>query len=238
VKLAAVIASALILFAMTGPGRASDVSTLRGFGTAIVDGVLTVNEWEGAGRFAFQAQGGQGTFYVMNDSQNLYLALRAPDPHVGASVFDGIFLAPPPNVFGAGSDNLHVTPGTFEDLFNRQVTPTYWDWLADVADGGTRDGLAVVRTADGELVYEIAHSAQQRGQPARLQPADPLAYLVHGRVSVLPRLWDRVVHPCLDRWSDRHRLRHSRPARDDDHRGAGGRGRGARIRAICIRWGR
>jgi hypothetical protein len=157
VKLAAVIASALILFAMTGPGRASDVSTLRGFGTAIVDGVLTVNEWEGAGRFAFQAQGGQGTFYVMNDSQNLYLALRAPDPHVGASVFDGIFLAPPPNVFGAGSDNLHVTPGTFEDLFNRQVTPTYWDWLADVADGGTRDGLAVVRTADGELVYEIAH---------------------------------------------------------------------------------
>jgi hypothetical protein len=63
------------------------------------------------------------------------------------------FLAPPPDVFGEGSDILHVVPGAFEDLFFQPAGPD----LLDVDYGGTRDGTAVVREADGDLVYEVAH---------------------------------------------------------------------------------
>ena len=155
-KVAGLTLLAVVIVSTFGVGSASAEFKIRGYGTAAVDGVLTVNEWEGAGRSVFQTQDGPATFYVMNDAQNLYLALRAPDLHPGASVFDGHFSAIPLNPFGPGNDILRVTPGTFEDLFIRQLSPTYGDHLPDVADGGTRDGEAVVRSADGEVVYEIA----------------------------------------------------------------------------------
>jgi hypothetical protein len=155
-KLARLIFLAVVIVSTLDAGSASAEFKIRGYGTAAVNGVLTVNEWEGAGRSVFQTQGGPATFYVMNDAQNLYLALRAPDPHPGASVFDASFLTPPLNPFGEGNDILRVTPGAFEDLFIRQISPTYGDYLPDVADGGTRDGQAVVRSGDGEVVYEIA----------------------------------------------------------------------------------
>ena len=83
-KLGVVIASALILVAMSGSARASGGVTLRGYGTPVVDGVLSPNEWDAAGHFDFQAnrspsEGGgtvPATVFVMNDSTNLYLALR------------------------------------------------------------------------------------------------------------------------------------------------------------------
>lgn len=166
-KLASLTALVAVIALTSGAGAvsASDVVKLRGYGTAVVDGVLTVNEWDGAGRFVFEVgrpptEGGgtvPATFYVMNDSTNLFLALRVPGASLPNSVFDGIFLAPPPDVFGSGSDILRVTPSSFEDIYFRPVTPTYWDWLADKEDGGTRDGAAAVRHADGEVVYEIAH---------------------------------------------------------------------------------
>jgi hypothetical protein len=163
-KLASLTALVVAIALTSGAGAAGaagEVVTLRGYGTADVDGVLTLNEWDDAGRYAFHVEsppgGGSGTFYVMNDSTNLYLALRVAGGNFGNSVFDAIFLAPPPDVFGSGSDILRVTPTSFEDIYFHPVTPTYRDWLADKADGGTRDGTAVVRVADGEVVYEIAH---------------------------------------------------------------------------------
>jgi hypothetical protein len=165
VKLAGLSALAAAIVLTVGATGANGDVKLRGFGTAEIDGVLTLNEWEGAGRFSFQvdtspAEGGgtvPATFYVMNDSTNLYLALRVSVASLGNSVLDGIFLAPPPNLFGEGSDILHVTPGAFEDLHFHLVSPNYWDWLADTADGGTRDGASAARAAGGEVVFEVAH---------------------------------------------------------------------------------
>jgi hypothetical protein len=144
----------------TGTARATDQVKLRGYGTAVVDGVLMLNEWQGAGRYVFQAattpsgdETAPATFYVMNDSSNLYLALRVSAPGPSNSALDAFFLGAPPDVFGAGSDILHVAPGAFEDLFFQPAGP----YLLDVEHGGTRDGTAVVREADGELVYEVAH---------------------------------------------------------------------------------
>ncbi|HEY3051012.1 MAG TPA: hypothetical protein VGJ40_04745 [Gaiellaceae bacterium] len=47
--------AATLVVATSGAVRASDELTLRGFGTAVIDGVLTPNEWNRAGRYDFQA---------------------------------------------------------------------------------------------------------------------------------------------------------------------------------------
>jgi hypothetical protein len=160
VKLACTVALAAAMALTSGVALASDQVKLRGYGTAVVDGVLTLNEWENAGRFHFEVDtsptGGEtvpATFYVMNDSSNLYIGLRTSAPRPSNSALDLFFLGAPPDVFGPGSDILHVMPGTFDDLFFQPAGP----YLRDEDYGGTRDGKAVVREADGELVYEVAH---------------------------------------------------------------------------------
>ena len=159
-KLASLAVVAAVIALTSGAARASDQVKLRGFGTANVDGMLTLNEWEDAGRFQFQVDtspaGGEmvpATFYVMNDSRNLYIGLRTAAPRPSNSALDLFFLAAPPDVLGPGSDILHVVPGTFEDLFFQTNGP----YLRDVDYRGTRDGTGVVREADSELVYEVAH---------------------------------------------------------------------------------
>ena len=70
-----VLASVLILVATTGAARASDGLSLRGYGTAVVDGVLSPNEWDRAAHYDFQAnrspaEGGgtvPATLFVMNE---------------------------------------------------------------------------------------------------------------------------------------------------------------------------
>ena len=164
-KLAGLSALAAAIVLTVGATGANGEVKLRGFGTAEIDGVLNLNEWERAGQFPFQVdtspgEGGEtvpATFYVMNDSTNLYLGLRVSVASMGNSALDGIFLAPPPAVFPEGNDVLHVTPGTFEDLYFHPVAPSIWDYVADTADGGTRDGASAARAAGGEVVFEVAH---------------------------------------------------------------------------------
>lgn len=155
-----VLAAAAIVLA-TGSARASDDELkLRGYGTPVMDGVLTPGEWDAAGHFDFQAnrtpgQGGgtvPATLYVMNDSANLYLALRVEVANLGDSAFDGVF-APP----GPDSDILRAVPWEFQDLHFHEVTPFTWNWLPDVADGGTQDGTAVALVQGGVGVFEVAH---------------------------------------------------------------------------------
>ena len=139
--------------------------TFRGFGTAVVDGEVASGEWDHAGRFDFQAnrsaaEGGgsvPATFYVMNDATNLYLALRVSVQNFGYSAFDSIFQAPGPNPFVQGSDILEALPTSFGDLHFHQTSPFEWNWLTDVADGGTQDGMLMTQTHSGFIVYELAH---------------------------------------------------------------------------------
>lgn len=165
-KLAGVTAfAAALVVAVSGAAQASDGLTLRGYGTAVVDGVLSPNEWERAGHFDFQAnlspaEGGgtvPATLLVMNDSTNLYLALRVAVADLGDSTFDSIFMPSDLNPFGPGNDILRATPTFFEDYHYQQTGPNSWDWVADVADGGTRDGTAVVRQYGDVGVFEVAH---------------------------------------------------------------------------------
>jgi hypothetical protein len=156
---------AIMAVAWAGSAAASEGLSLRGYGTAVLDGDLAPGEWDSAGRYDFAARrapsegGGSvpASFYVMNDATNMYLALRVSVTNIGFSAFDTIFKAPGPNAFAEGSDILHTSPTYFEDLHYHQTSPFQWSWLEDVADGGTRDGTSATQTHFGFVVYEVSH---------------------------------------------------------------------------------
>src|SRR5262245_34069865 len=151
-KVALLIATAVMVVALSGAARASDQLVLRGYGTAVVDGTLAPGEWAGAGRYDFQAnrapaEGGgtvPATLLVMNDSVNLYLALRLSVSDIGYSSFMTEFFAPPPSRFGPGNDILVAQPTSFDDLHFHEISPNSWQLMSDIADGGSLDGTAAV----------------------------------------------------------------------------------------------
>jgi hypothetical protein len=162
-----VAASLLVALAVLAPAtaRADETPTLRGFGTAVVDGAISPGEWDRAGRYDFQAkrssEEGGGTvpasFYVMNDSMNVYLALKVAVLNIGGSVFSTVFQAPGQNPFGPGNDILVAGSTYLDDYHFHQTSPNTWDWLADTADGGTLDGDSASQTHLGFIVWEVSH---------------------------------------------------------------------------------
>jgi hypothetical protein len=160
-----IVFATALMCAISGAAHASDGLTLRGYGTAVVDGVLSPGEWDAAGQYDFRAnrspaEGGgtvPATLFVMNDATNLYLALRVGVTDLGYSAFDGIFMPSEQNPFGPGNDILRATPTLFEDYHYQQTAPNTWDWIADVADGGTRDGTAAAMQYSGYAVFEVSH---------------------------------------------------------------------------------
>jgi hypothetical protein len=169
VKLAnwAALAGVAVTVLLFSPSAATgdEGLTLRGYGTATVDGVLGLNEWDRAGRYDFMAKrapaevGGTvpATFYVMNDSENLYLALRVAVSNVGYSTFTAVFSAPGPSPFGEGNDILWASPSSFEDYHYHETAPNNWEWVADVADGGSRDGSSAFQGNADVSFFEMSH---------------------------------------------------------------------------------
>lgn len=127
--------------------------------------MLSPGEWDTAGHFDFQAnrspsEGGgtvPATVFVMNDSTNLYLALRIAVTSLGNSAFDSLFLALGPNPFTQGNDILRALPWALEDSHWHQTGPSQWDWFLDTADGGTQDGISSARESGGIGVFEVMH---------------------------------------------------------------------------------
>jgi hypothetical protein len=160
------LAVTLVVLALPSSASASHDTGLsfRGFGTATIDGVLAPAEWDGAGRYDFQAdrapsEGGgtvPATLFVMNDATNIYFALRVAVANLGYSAFDGIFLPAGPNPSNGG-DVLRAMPWGFSDMHFHQTSPFTWDWLGDTADGGTQDGMSAAQAANGVAVYEVSH---------------------------------------------------------------------------------
>jgi hypothetical protein len=164
VRLATLLLTALALLVPASAG-ADETLTLRGFGTAVLDGDIAPGEWTGAGQYDFEAKRspneGGGTvpasFYVMNDSRNIYLALKVGVTNIGGSVFSTVFDAPGQSPFAPGNDLLVASSTSFEDFHYHQTSPNSWTWYADVADGGTRDGASASQTHLGFVVWEVSH---------------------------------------------------------------------------------
>jgi hypothetical protein len=184
VRVASSAGLALTLLVLALPFGASATHdtrlSLRGFGTATIDGVLAPNEWDGAGRHDFPAnrapnQGGgtvPATLFVMNDSTNLYLALRVAVANLGNSAFDGLFSQSGSSPF-TGADILRAVPWGFYDMHLHQTSPSTWEWLADTADGGTQDGTSAARVDGGVAVYEVTHPINSADDPHDFSLAIP-----------------------------------------------------------------
>jgi hypothetical protein len=172
----AVAAGIGLLALIPGSALAHDPGwTLKGFGTATIDAVLTPGEWDTAAKRDFAAnrlpeEGGgtmPATLYVMNDATTLYLAVSIAKPALGSSSIAFEF------------DNDHVGfPGTTEGddvlLMNPTHTPSFLDevrtnalpcplppgrlcGLFDTDVGGTSDGAGGAMNAGGFSVYEFSH---------------------------------------------------------------------------------
>jgi hypothetical protein len=208
----AFVAAVGVLALMLAPHRdaaASHGSTISGSGTAVVDGVLSPGEWDGAATLAFtanlpQAEGG-GTVparaLVMNDARNLYLALRLERNTYGYGAdvswfFDNGNPERRENGDDALSAQVWRTTGLiFYDGYRWQCpgaspgTPAFCGSAHDDLQvqgsppPGTIDGQAAVREGDGLVVFEIAHplDSADDAHDFSLRPGSTIGYQVFAR---------------------------------------------------------
>jgi hypothetical protein len=158
--LLAVLALAVTTVSAQAPGTG-----LRGFGTAIIDGVLSPGEWDNAGQVSFPVNGltTPATFFAMNDANNLYLALRVQPAgsQVGdLSSFSVQFDNDHDGRRGEGDDSFVLNPsGQLLDNFRTLLPPCPPGGACDLFDtsfGGTNDGIGQVSTAGGFTTYETS----------------------------------------------------------------------------------
>ncbi len=168
-----------------------------GRGTATIDGALAGGEWAGAGRFQFTftlpepgcwwpctpTQTTTATLFVMNDSVNLYLALKidgtGPIDTVSGPLASGywsLVLDEDTDGLSAGDDYLaFYTPNYFHDWV---CTEPYY-YVADTSRGGSVDGAAKSGFDGTNTVFELRH---------------PLASGDGNDISVLPGQTVRLIH--------------------------------------------
>jgi len=128
-----------------------------------IDGDIGTSEWQTAGSSSFTITiGGNpyaGTLYVMNDANNLYLAVKVADTTFSTDPTpDGISFYFDNNndgTFGPGDDGVAYITGAmgFLDRF-LQAIPTM---QKDVDFGGTTDGSAAAAGHGGYNHFELSH---------------------------------------------------------------------------------
>jgi uncharacterized repeat protein (TIGR01451 family) len=143
--------------------------SLAGSGTATIDGIMGQGEWDNAGylNFPVNVGGGEttpGTFFVMNDAINLYLALLVQKPSfdVYFSSFSIEFNNEHNGEVSEGDDGITLNPpGEFGDVYRTLLPPCppggIWCGLSDVYNGGSNDGGGWVEASESIIVYEMYH---------------------------------------------------------------------------------
>jgi len=142
------------------------------FGSAVVDGVRSPNEWDRAAVIDY----GQYAFYVMNDDRNLYVAMRVDMPTLQFSSFgiefdndhDGVFYEP-------GDDSLvFITTLGFLDEFR-----TADNVLPDTDQRGSNDGAGAAANDGQSSFYEMSHplNSGDLGHDVALRPGDTVGFI-------------------------------------------------------------
>ncbi|MEX2153662.1 MAG: hypothetical protein WD825_10010 [Gemmatimonadaceae bacterium] len=168
------ITGSVTTFSPIAPGGGSIV-TLKGSGTATVDGILGAAEWANAGCSTFQANAPGGgttpaTLCVMNDGTKLYVSVKYPHSSVSGDHsmtvdFDNLDdgLTPGDDEINAGGTVIGGVPiGGFGDFFYRcpaSSCPNPGSLLpeSDEAHGGTIDGTGKFTNVNGTSVIEMEH---------------------------------------------------------------------------------
>lgn len=129
------------------------------------------------------------TFLVMNDDENLFVAVRLPygssppSPAalwLGEQVFrDGGRLCDPLTLIDAHQVESQDGGSTYWDLFEVQ-TPECWRTIGvDEGDGGTTDGWGVWGAGGGTTFFEIGHPLDSADDPHDLSAALGERIVVH-----------------------------------------------------------
>ncbi len=165
---------------------------LSGYGTATIDGVLNADEWATAAKYDLSVNVPRGgttpaTLYVMNDNQNLYLALRfrrsTVDPG-NSLTFE--FDNNNDGMAASGDDIIGFDPpNSFVDGFRTNLPPcTSSDPAAcgfnDADYGGTNDGSGAFKNDGTFSVYEMSHplNSGDIGHDFALNPGDTVGFFL------------------------------------------------------------
>jgi len=196
---------ALQFAALPVKAHAPDVS-LTGLGTATIDGVMSTNEWDDAGSLNFDVNvpegGGSrlGTVFVMNDTNNLYLAIRFErmfvDPGNTASFeFDNDHGG---GVRVNGDDVILINPTPtvgFKDLVRTTQPPCPENAICalfDTSFGGTNDGAGAFSNDGIYTVYEFSHplDSSDDANDFSLSLGDTIGFTLHLRLLSLESIAD------------------------------------------------
>ena len=144
---------------------------LVALGTATVDGVKTVGEWDAAATVDFavnEPPGSPGppmpaTLFVMNDASNLYAAFLVTRSSLGASSVDIEFDNDADGtLYANGDDVLLINPslGGVYDEYRSDQPPCPSGAICgflDADNGGTNDGLGATTNNGTYSFYEMSH---------------------------------------------------------------------------------
>jgi len=127
-----------------------------------INGEIVVSEWQSAASFSFSltigANSYTGTFYVMNDAGNLYIAIKIADDDFQADVdASGIYFDNDNDgTYESGEDSIALYAGAtgFQDRFLESFPTMKLD--TDVA-GGTKDGLGACARHGSDNHFEFSH---------------------------------------------------------------------------------
>ena len=197
-KLFMILAAAVIaaMLSTTFPAQAHDPNVvLGGAGTATIDGVLNPGEWSNAASINFAAnlspaQGGgttPATFFVMNDQNNLYLAVRIERPILDKTSIIVDFDNDHDGMRELGDEALlrNVDPNGSVAVFDNYRTPCQFGLCApvDTDDGGTIDGAGAATNDGVYSVYEISHplNSADDAHDFSLSPGDVVGFLLQIR---------------------------------------------------------
>ncbi len=148
----------------------SEGVVLSGWGTAVIDGQISQDEWDENAFVEFSVntpEGGlaDGIFYSMNDEDNLYLAI----------IFNHTALSNSASIqFDNNHDGSWVSPGDDEILINPNPDVGFWDLYKytgfpcpdnsicgerDTENGGSNDGSGAFFSSESEnvTIYEYSH---------------------------------------------------------------------------------
>ena len=216
-----VLASVLLAIAVSRPVEAHDINVvLTGLGTATIDGIISSGEWDNAGSINFPAnvpalEGGgttPATLFVMNDQNNLYLAVRIQRPSLDLGGNIGFR-------FDNNHDGLSIQPGDDVVVLN-QAAQLFDDFRSpcpgapptsagciflDVSFGGTDDGIGAVSNDGTFTVYEQSRplDSADDAHDFSLSLGDTVGFRLEVRLVVGPFSEGGFAdtgfpHPCRD----------------------------------------
>jgi Leucine-rich repeat (LRR) protein len=170
---------------------------LKGCGTAVIDAVLSPGEWERAERIDLTLntphQGTcDGTIFIMNDDDTLYVALLANYIEVGNTVSIS-FDSDKDQVLGTGDDRILYNPdiGFLDEAWTTASPCAGICPLPDTDQGGSQDGEAAFSQAGGFTVYEFSHPLSSADTALDFQASfgDLLPFNLFVRFAAVGGIW-------------------------------------------------